>query len=99
MFRQTVFWIHLVAGLISGLVIAIMCFTGTVLAFEKQLVAWSERDARHIAPPPAGAARLPLDCIHGHRSVLSPFLFAPGAAGAARVDATLRLSARRRIIF
>ena len=46
MFRQTVFWIHLVAGLISGLVIAIMCFTGTALAFEKELVAFAERDAR-----------------------------------------------------
>lgn len=69
MFRQAVFWIHLVAGLISGLCIAIMCFTGTVLAFEKQLIAWSERDARQIAPPPrpepaeraSGAARLTLD--------------------------------------
>jgi uncharacterized iron-regulated membrane protein len=60
MFRQTLFWVHLAAGLISGLAIAIMCFTGTVLAFEKQIVAWSERDARQIAPPPAGAARLTL---------------------------------------
>jgi uncharacterized iron-regulated membrane protein len=61
MLRKFLFWLHLVAGLISGTAIAIMCFTGTVLAFEKQLVAWSERDARQIAPPPAGAARLTLD--------------------------------------
>jgi len=72
MFRQTVFWIHLVAGLISGLVIAIMCFTGTVLAFEKQLVAWSERDARQIAPPPAGAARLPLDELRARLRTAQP---------------------------
>ena len=72
MFRQTVFWIHLVAGLISGLVIAIMCFTGTVLAFEKQLVAWSERDARHIAAPPAGAARLPLDELRARLRTAQP---------------------------
>ncbi len=61
MFRKTLFWLHLAAGLIAGLSIAIMCFTGTVLAFEKQLVAWAERDARQIAAPPAGAPRLTLD--------------------------------------
>lgn len=61
MVRKTLFWLHLVAGLISGLSIAIMCFTGTVLAFEKQLVAWSERDARQIAPPAPGTPRLSLE--------------------------------------
>ena len=60
-FRSTLFWVHLVAGLISGLSIAIMCFTGTVLAFEKELIAWSERDARQIAPPPASTPRLTLE--------------------------------------
>ncbi|MFM1851891.1 MAG: hypothetical protein RIS54_1575 [Verrucomicrobiota bacterium] len=48
-FRQVLFWIHLVAGVIAGLSIFIMCFTGTALAFEKDLVAWSERDARRVA--------------------------------------------------
>ena len=56
-FRKVVFWIHLIAGVISGLVIGIMCLTGTALAFEKQLVAWSERDARQIAAPIAGTDR------------------------------------------
>eukprot|EP01034_Spumella_vulgaris_P011097 gene11097-14099_t len=57
-FRKFIFWLHLVAGLISGVSIGIMCFTGTVLAFEKQLVAWSERDARQITPPAPGTPRL-----------------------------------------
>lgn len=61
--RQTLFWLHLAAGLISGVVIAIMCFTGTVLAFEKEIVAWSERDARRVEAPHAGASRLPLDTL------------------------------------
>jgi uncharacterized iron-regulated membrane protein len=60
MFRKTLFWIHLIAGLISGLSIALMCFTGTVLAFEKEIVAWAERDARRVEAP-ATATRLPLD--------------------------------------
>jgi uncharacterized iron-regulated membrane protein len=61
-FRKTLFWIHLVAGVISGLSIGIMCLTGTMLAFEKELVAWAERDARRVEIPP-GAARLPLETL------------------------------------
>ncbi|EIP98765.1 putative iron-regulated membrane protein [Opitutaceae bacterium TAV1] len=64
--RKTVFWLHLAAGLTAGMVIAIMSFTGAALAFENEIVAWAERDARRIGPPPAapdGAApaRLSLD--------------------------------------
>src|SRR5690606_24934765 len=60
-FRKVVFWLHLVAGLISGISIAIMCLTGTALAFEKQLVAWSERDARQISGPIPEQPRLSVD--------------------------------------
>lgn len=58
--RPALFWIHLVAGTISGLVIAVMCLTGTVLAFEKEIVAWSERDARRVDAPAAGIRPLSL---------------------------------------
>ena len=60
-FRKVIFWVHLVAGVISGLSIGIMCFTGTVLAFEKELIAWAERDARRVEVPAAGTPRLPLE--------------------------------------
>jgi uncharacterized iron-regulated membrane protein len=60
LFRSIVFWTHLTAGLIAGLFIGIMCFTGTVLAFEHEIVAWAERDARQVAPPSTHATRLPL---------------------------------------
>jgi uncharacterized iron-regulated membrane protein len=60
-FRSILFWTHLIAGLIAGVSIAIMCFTGTVLAFEKQIVNWSERDARRVPAPAEGQARLPID--------------------------------------
>ncbi len=59
-FRKTIFWAHLVAGLIAGLSIGIMCFTGTLLAFEKEITAFAERDARRLSPPPADTPRLPL---------------------------------------
>ncbi|MBL9187052.1 MAG: PepSY domain-containing protein [Opitutaceae bacterium] len=57
-FRSVLFWLHLASGLVAGLVIALLCATGTLLSFEKQLVAWAERDARQIAPPAAAATRL-----------------------------------------
>ena len=60
-FRKAVFWAHLAVGVTAGFVIAVMCFTGTTLAFEKQIVAWAERDARQVTPPAPGAPRLSLD--------------------------------------
>jgi uncharacterized iron-regulated membrane protein len=60
-FRKIIFWAHLIAGVISGLAIGVMCFTGTLLAFEKEIIAWSERDARRIEVPPAPMTRLSLD--------------------------------------
>jgi uncharacterized iron-regulated membrane protein len=60
-FRKVLFWLHLVAGLVAGLSIGIMCFTGVVLAYEKQIVSWSERDARRVDAPTADQARLSLD--------------------------------------
>lgn len=59
-FRKSIFWLHLVAGLVAGLVIAIMCITGTALAFEKEIIAYTERDARRVTPPAPDAPRLPL---------------------------------------
>ncbi len=58
-FRSTLFWLHLIAGCIAGISIGIMCFTGAAIGFEKQLVDWSERDARHVTVP-ADTTRLPI---------------------------------------
>lgn len=59
-FRQVLFWIHLIAGVVAGAVIAVMCFTGAILAFESEIVAWAERDARQVAVPEP-AVRRPLE--------------------------------------
>ncbi len=40
MFRKVLFWLHLVAGVIAGLVILIMSVTGVLLTYEKQMIAW-----------------------------------------------------------
>lgn len=72
MIRKTLFWLHLIAGVVSGLAIAVMCFTGTLLAFEKELVAWSERDARLIAAPAPGTPRLGLDQLQARLRSAQP---------------------------
>lgn len=58
--RPVLFWLHLVAGVVAGVIIAVMSFTGVTLAFEKEIIAWAERDVRRVSPP-ADARRLPLD--------------------------------------
>lgn len=56
--RKIIFWMHLSAGLVAGTVVLVMSFTGILLAFERQLTDWADRDLR-ISPP--GVTRLPLD--------------------------------------
>ena len=57
-FRKSVFWLHLAAGLIAGLVVAIMSFTGAAIAFQGEIVTYVERDAMQVTPPAPHAARL-----------------------------------------
>lgn len=71
-FRQIIFWMHLIAGLVAGISIGIMCFTGAAIGFEKQLVDWSERDARHVAVPAADTPRLPLRTLLENARELKP---------------------------
>lgn len=61
MIRKILFWSHLVCGVAAGLMIAIMSFTGAALTFEKDLIAWAERDARRVAAPATGTTRLGID--------------------------------------
>lgn len=57
-FRQTVFWLHLISGVIAGAVIFIMSVTGALLAFEKDIIAFAETDMRYAAPPSDNAEKL-----------------------------------------
>jgi uncharacterized iron-regulated membrane protein len=56
--RKLFFWLHLSAGVIAGLIILIMSLTGVLLTFERQIVAFNEREARAV--PVAAAQRLPM---------------------------------------
>ena len=63
MARKIIFWLHLATGIVGGLLVGIMSFTGAALAFEKELIAWSERDARQVEVPAGGGAPLALEAL------------------------------------
>ena len=60
--RTVLFWLHLTAGLLAGVVVLIMSATGVLLAFEKQAVYYADT-RRFSLTPPASAAPLPLDAV------------------------------------
>jgi len=60
--RRIFFWLHLSAGSTAGLVILVLSFTGVLLAYQSQIIAWAERDQRFVESR-ADAARLRLEII------------------------------------
>src|SRR5687768_6405880 len=50
LFRKILFWLHLISGVIAGVVIFIMSVTGALLSFEKDIAEYFERDMRRVAP-------------------------------------------------
>ena len=63
MFRKTLFWMHLSAGVLASLVIFMMSATGVALTYERQMLASAARDA--VGPVPDSAAPLPLQELLG----------------------------------
>ena len=64
LFHKIIFWTHLLAGVIAGLVIFTMSFTGVVLMYEPQISEYSEWNARWVTPGPE-AKRLSLGRARG----------------------------------
>ena len=62
-FRKTVFWIHLVSGLMAGVVVAIMSATGIAIAFEHEILEWLDRDVRRAGSALADRPRLMVEEI------------------------------------
>jgi uncharacterized iron-regulated membrane protein len=56
--RKVLFWIHLTAGVLAGLVILAMSVTGALLAFEPQVTRFAERGQRTVVPPVPRPERL-----------------------------------------
>ena len=69
--RKFLFWIHLAAGVTAGLVILTMSVTGVLLAFERQIVGWAERDLRATTAEVTGRP-LPVSTILAAAVAASP---------------------------
>lgn len=57
--RTLIFWPHLIAGVTAGIVILIMSFTGTLLTYERQMIAWADR--HEVTPPAPDTPRLTVE--------------------------------------
>lgn len=62
MFRKSVFWIHLVAGLVCAIPLVLVAFTGVLLSFEPQAIKRVERDMNRVEVLPSSDP-LPLDSL------------------------------------
>jgi uncharacterized iron-regulated membrane protein len=58
-FRTVFFWLHLTAGVAAGAVILLMSITGVALTYERQMIAWSDREFK--STPREGVERLPVE--------------------------------------
>jgi uncharacterized iron-regulated membrane protein len=48
--RRVLFWLHLATGSTIGVIILFLACTGAIMAFQAQIIAWAERDARIGGP-------------------------------------------------
>jgi len=92
--RKIIFWLHLIAGVVAGVIICVMSATGVALAFEKEIIAWAERDVRRVAPP-AEAKRLPLDELIGKVRAAQPELRPTGVTVYSAPDLAVLVNAGR----
>jgi len=50
--RKWLFYVHLTAGSLAGIVILIMSVTGVLLAYQRQIIPWVDRDIRSVPSRP-----------------------------------------------
>jgi uncharacterized iron-regulated membrane protein len=62
-FRTVLFWLHLVAGTVAGVVVLIMSVTGVLLMYEKQIIAWADTRSYQAGAPSPGASPLPVETL------------------------------------
>lgn len=55
--RKAIFWLHLITGLVAGIVIFVMSVTGTLLMYQRQMTAWADK----VVVEPTSGEALPID--------------------------------------
>lgn len=58
-FRKTLFWIHLAIGILAGIVILILSFTGVLLTYQQQMTSWADKRTYRLAG--TTGPRLPIE--------------------------------------
>ncbi len=76
-FREIIFWLHLIAGVLAGIFIFIMCVTGALLAFESNILEYAESEMRAVEIPSVNAFRLPISEIVGTVQAVPTFSIFP----------------------
>ncbi len=61
--RRSIFWLHLVLGVVCGAVIALMATTGMLMAFQAEILDFARGDTDRVEVPAAPAARIPVDTL------------------------------------
>jgi uncharacterized iron-regulated membrane protein len=96
--RTLIFWPHLIAGVLAGIVILLMSVTGVLLTYERQMIAWSDSHLRSQVPE-SGAPRLPvetlLQTIRQQHPDVSPTAVTVGSAP----DAAVTVAVPQRTLF
>jgi uncharacterized iron-regulated membrane protein len=96
--RTLIFWPHLIAGVSAGVVILLMCVTGALLTYERQLIAWSDSHLRSVPPGP-GAIRLPVETLLARVRAAHPDLEPTTITVRSAPDGPVTLAVPRRTLY
>lgn len=77
-FRKIIFWCHLSAGVVCGVIILIMSVTGALLAFQPQIERFADGRIRTVQPPEGDVARLKPDALFAKLREVKPDIEASG---------------------
>src|SRR6185503_2237710 len=61
--RKMIFWCHLPVGVTAGGVILIICGTGGLLSFEKQITLWADTRGYRSGAPTPETKHLPVEIL------------------------------------
>jgi len=97
-FHRLIFWLHLIAGILAGVVILSMAVTGLLIAYETQLMEWANRDLR-VTPPTVDAERLDIETLVARVRETKPDLNPSGITLKADPAAPVTLTMGREGVF
>ena len=95
--RPVFFWAHLTAGVCAGLVILTMSVTGTLLMYERQILAWA--DSGYRSTPREGLTRMPLETIVERIRQEQPAVQPTAITVRAAAEAPVTIAAGRRTLY